>query len=87
MRTASPMPALDSFKRQLPFAYVLTYHETMMNLTGDGNHKTAQLSFCRPDLYEAHQRVIISAINIVLAITAIFGNMLIIAALQKVSSL
>ena len=87
VRTASPLPPVDSFKRQLPFAYVLTYHETMMNLTGDGNHKTAQQSFCRPDLYEAHQRVIISAINIVLAITAIFGNMLIIAALQKVSSL
>ena len=59
----------------------------MMNLTGDGNHKAGQQSFCRPDLYEAHQRVIISATNIVLAITAIFGNMLIIAALQKVSSL
>ena len=59
----------------------------MMNLTGDRNHTTIQPSFCRPDLYEAHQRFIISALNILLSITAFLGNVLIIVALQKVCSL
>lgn len=57
-----------------------------MNLTGDENHTTIQQSFCTPDLYAPYQRGIISALNILLSIIAFFGNLLIIVALQKVSS-
>ena len=40
-----------------------------------------------PDLFQTHQKIIISAFNIPLSITAFLGNLLIIVALQKVSSL
>ncbi|XP_078369747.1 melanocyte-stimulating hormone receptor-like [Oculina patagonica] len=56
----------------------------MANLTGNGTIKEL---FCMPDLFETHQKIIISALNIPLSIVAFFGNILIIAALQKVSSL
>ena len=59
----------------------------MVKLTGDENHTTIRQSFCRPDLYEAHKKLIISALNILISITAFLGNVLIIVALQKVSSL
>ncbi|XP_078342977.1 melanocortin receptor 5-like [Oculina patagonica] len=45
------------------------------------------LTDCSPDLFETHQNIIISSLNIPLSITAFLGNALIIFALQKPSSL
>lgn len=58
----------------------------MANLTEDGNHTTAHELFCARILQDMHQRIFISAINIPLSITAFLANVLIIAALQKVTS-
>ena len=59
----------------------------MANLTKDGNRPTYQEYFCILDLVDTHQKIIISAFNIPLSFTAFLGNILIIVALQKVSSL
>ena len=59
----------------------------MTNLTEDGNNRSIQEFFCAASLYGMHQKIFISAINIPLSITAFLGNVLIIAALQKVSSI
>ena len=53
------------------------------NLTEDGNYK----SLCRTGLYGNHQKIVYSTVNSTLAVIAILGNVLIIAALKKVSSL
>jgi len=45
------------------------------------------VTICLPGLIETHQRMVISALNIPLSFTAILGNILIIVALQKPSSL
>ena len=45
------------------------------------------LTICRPGLIETHQQIVLSALNIPLSFTAIAGNILIIIALQKPSSL
>ena len=59
----------------------------MANVTKDGNHTTTiQGLFCTTRL-GIHQKIFISAFNIPLSITAFLGNVLIIVALQKVSSL
>ena len=59
----------------------------MANVTDNGNHTTIQESFFFLDLVKTQQKIIISAFNIPLTFTAFFGNLLIIVALQKVSSL
>ena len=43
--------------------------------------------FCKPDIIDTHQKILVSALNIPLSLTAFLGNMVIIAALQKPSSL
>ena len=58
----------------------------MTNLTEDGNHTSISKFVCTASLYGMGQKIFISAINIPLSITAFLGNVLIIAALQKVSS-
>lgn len=58
----------------------------MANLTKEGNHTITQEYFCTVGL-GIHQMIIISALNIPQSITAFLGNALIIAALQRVSSL
>ena len=58
----------------------------MWNLT-DINHTATRELFCRTGHNGIHQKVIISALNIPLSITAFLGNLLIIIALQKVLSL
>ena len=45
------------------------------------------LTFCSSGLLETHQQMVISAFNIPLSVTAFLGNLLIIVALQKPSSL
>ena len=59
------------------------------NVTEDGTNHTAATHefYCTTGLYGIHQKIIISALNIPLSITAFLGNFLIIVALQKPSSL
>ncbi|XP_078361682.1 trace amine-associated receptor 9-like [Oculina patagonica] len=58
----------------------------MANLTEDENNITDQELFCTTGL-GTHHKTFISAFNIPLSITAFLGNVIIIVALQKVSSL
>ena len=58
----------------------------MVNLTNNGNNTTIQDYFCPAGL-EARQKIFILTLNIPLSIMAFLGNALIIAALQKVSTL
>ena len=57
----------------------------MANLTEDKN-LTADL-FCKTGSYAAYQKLLISAVNNPLSLTAFLGNILIIIALSRVSSL
>ena len=59
----------------------------MANHNKDGNHTTLQQVYCMPTFYEARKMISIPAVNISLSITAFLGNVLIIVALRKVSSL
>ncbi len=59
----------------------------MANLTQDGNNTKILHVFCDKRLFGVNQEITISAINTVFAVTAFLGNALIIAALQKPSSL
>lgn len=63
------------------------HQEEMKNLTKYRNYKKTEELFCVTDLYEPHQKIILSAFNIPLSITAFLGNVLILVALQKPSSL
>ncbi|XP_078384809.1 trace amine-associated receptor 9-like [Oculina patagonica] len=56
----------------------------MQNFIGGGNHTSI---VCTTGLYASRQKILFSALNSSLAITAFLGNVLIIAALQKVSCL
>ncbi|XP_078343451.1 melanocortin receptor 4-like [Oculina patagonica] len=58
----------------------------MANVTEDGNHTTVQQLFCPTGRYGVHLKILISALNIPLCITAFLGNLLIIVALRKTSS-
>ena len=59
----------------------------MVNLTEDGNHKTFQDSVCTTRFNGTFQKIIVSTLNALLAITAFLGNVLIVVAFPKVSSL
>ena len=59
----------------------------MVNLTEDGNHTTVQDLVCKPHFSGTNQNIIVSTLNALLAFTAFLGNVLIIVALPKVSSL
>ena len=59
----------------------------MGNLTTDGNHTKVQQLFCSTGLYGIHLKIFISALNIPLCVTAFLGNILIIVAIKKTSSL
>jgi len=59
----------------------------MRNLTTDENHTTVQQLFCSTGLYGIHLKIFISALNIPLCVTAFLGNILIIVAIKKTSSL
>ena len=59
----------------------------MANLTEDENEGTSQYLFCNQRLFGIQEKIIFSAFNILLSITAFLGNALIIVALQKPSSL
>lgn len=59
----------------------------MESATEKGNQTSTQEIFCTAGLHGTQQKIFISAVNILLSITAFLGNALIIAALQKVSSI
>ena len=58
----------------------------MANLTDYENSTRIQDLNCTTGLYGAHQKIVISATNIFLSMTAFGGNVLIIIAFQKVRS-
>ena len=59
----------------------------MGNSTKDESLVTIEDLFCKADTVEAHERILVSALNIPLSVIAFLGNMLIVVALQKPSSL
>ena len=59
----------------------------MRNSTEDNSLVGIGDLFCKADVVDTHQKIIISVLNIPLSVTAFLGNMLIIIALQKPSSL
>ncbi|XP_078384790.1 melanocortin receptor 4-like [Oculina patagonica] len=59
----------------------------MANLTEDQKPVTTIDFTCRTDLLETHQKIVLLMLNIPLSIIAFLGNILIIVALQKPSSL
>ena len=59
----------------------------MANLTEGSNHTATQNLLCKTGPYAAYQTVLIAAVNITLSISAFLGNILIIIALKRVSSL
>ena len=59
----------------------------MANFTEDRNFTATQDLFCKTGSYAAYQKLLISAVNITLSISAFLGNSLIIIPLTRVSSL
>ena len=62
-------------------------YKKMVNLTESENQTAIQYLSCSARLFGSQQKIIFSAFNIPLSITAFLGNVLIIIALQKPSSL
>ena len=59
----------------------------MANLTEEGHHKTWEALFCEPNVHVLHHNIFLASFNIFLSVTASLGNVLILIALQKESSL
>ena len=59
----------------------------MANLTDNGNHTTHEAFYCSVAISGTQQSTFLSTLNILISITAFFGNALIIVALRQVSSL
>ena len=59
----------------------------MENSTESGNHTKIQGFSCTTGLYGFRLKILVSAFNIALSITAFVGNILIIAALQKMTTI
>ncbi|XP_020626999.1 melanocyte-stimulating hormone receptor-like [Orbicella faveolata] len=59
----------------------------MGNSTKDQTLVTIGDLFCKADIVDTHQKILVSALNVLLSVIAFLGNMLIIVALQKPSSL
>ena len=58
-----------------------------MNFTENINHAIDQEFYCSTGLDKLHIKIVISVLNVTLSVTAFLGNVLIISALHKVSSL
>ena len=58
----------------------------MANLTEKSNYTTIQEWYCATRRYGTDEKMFIVALNILLSTTAFLGNILIVAALQKVST-
>lgn len=59
----------------------------MANLSEYGNHTAIRDLFCRTGLHGSNQNIFFAVLKIILAIITFVGNVLIIVALQKESSL
>ncbi|XP_078384991.1 adenosine receptor A3-like [Oculina patagonica] len=59
----------------------------MANFTDNENHTSAKEFFCSAEYTGLHINIFISTLNILISITAFLGNLLIIVALPKVTSL
>ena len=57
-----------------------------MNLTEHGNYTTHETVYCSVGINGAQEGIFLSTLNILISITAFLGNALVIAALQRVSS-
>ena len=59
----------------------------MANLTEQGHHKTWGALFCEVNVHVLHHNIFLASFNIFLSVTASLGNVLILIALHKESSL
>ena len=59
----------------------------MANLTEQGHHKTWGALFCEANVHVLHHNIFLASFNIFLSVTASLGNVLILIALHKESSL
>ena len=59
----------------------------MANLTEQGHHKTWQALFCEANVHVLYHNIFLASFNIFLSVTASLGNVLILIALHKESSL
>ena len=71
------------YKKEEILALTSVYYGMKMNLTVNENETAIQDLHCSERLLGINQKIIISAFNIPLSITAVLGNILIIIALQK----
>ena len=61
--------------------------ENMANLSEQGHRKTWEAFFCEPNVDVLHHSIFLASFNIFLSVTASLGNVLILIALHKESSL
>ena len=61
--------------------------EKMANLTEQGHRKTWEAYFCEPNVHVLHHSIFLASFNIFLSVIASLGNVLILIALHKESSL
>ena len=66
---------------------MVTNWREMANSTKDGNNMNTQELFCPITLNRMHQTIFILTFNIPLSISAVLGNVFVIVALQKVTSI
>ena len=59
----------------------------MANLSEQGHHKTREAFFCESNVYGLHHNIFLASFNIFLSVPASLGNVLILIALHKESSL
>ena len=59
----------------------------MANLSEQGHHKTLEAFFCEANVYVLHHNIFLASFNIFLSVPASLGNILILIALHKESSL
>ena len=59
----------------------------MANVTEQGHHKTWEETVCEPNVHVLHHNTFLASFNIFLSVTASLGNVLILIALHKESSL
>ena len=69
------------------FLFTIFRAGKMANLTEQGHHKTWEALFCEPNVHVLHHNIFLASFNIFLSITASLGNVLILIALHKESSL
>ena len=59
----------------------------MANLSEQGHHKTREAYFCEANVHVLHHNIFLASFNIFLSVTASLGNVLILIALHKETSL